>query len=512
MRKLVFFISVFALFTTTKHYGQSLYKREWGTLLPIFDRPIKPFSPKKLMVRNHFFVAEVNVNTGYLYLVNADGDEIYEYRPNEINPKLIYKIPTGEKGGSIIENIKFDSENNLIFTGRTTNENFATPGVYSERIMIGMSAKPSFISKINLDGKLIWFTYFHDIALNEAHLTVDKNNNIYVLNKRNKNSITSPSFFQTKADTNSTNEYQDAISKLDANGKHIWSTFYTKDFSIIRSIVAGTKGLYIYGDHMNASVESNYFGTDNTHQKTIVRNRNTSGSISSVFLSKFNFDGNRLWSTYFGEQNSNVPFGSLLKNNNTLSVIGDDAYILTSFRVGSKLDKNKNTITDNAFLKKPISNSGSTTVSKFSQDGKRIWTSFLHQGEHLFANEDGLFISSANTNNINSQDNLPITVNSYQTTHGGGNTDVYTYIVSLNGTSLEYASFYGFEGTDSGVTLPSKHGYYVLGNTNMNLKPKSDFATKKSSTKEYYKNVDYYVGDFLSYFKLNKKIKKKNDQ
>ncbi|MEG0918278.1 MAG: hypothetical protein RSF68_14840, partial [Myroides sp.] len=109
----------------------------------------------------------------------------------------------------------------------------------------GMFARPSFISKINLEGKLIWFTYFHDIALNQAHLTVDINNNIYVLNKRNKNSITSPSFFQTKGDTNSTIQYQDAISKLDANGKHIWSTFYTKDFSIIRSIEAGTNGIYI---------------------------------------------------------------------------------------------------------------------------------------------------------------------------------------------------------------------------------------------------------------------------
>lgn len=513
MRKLLFFILAFVLFTTSENYGQSLYKREWGTLLPIFDRTIKPFSPQKVMVRNHTFVTEVNAKTGYLYILNADGDEIYEYRPDDINPKLIYKIQAGEKGGSVIENIKFDSENNIILTGKTNNENFATPGVYGERIIIGMLAKASFISKINLDGELIWFTYFHDLASNEAHLTVDKNNNIYILNKRNKNSITSPSFFQTKGDTNSTSEYQDAISKLDANGKHIWSTFYTKDFSRIRSIVAGTNGLYIYGDHMNATVESDYFGTANTHQKTIVRNVNTSGAISSVFLSKFNFDGTRLWSTYFGEQNSNVPFGSTLKNNNTLTVIDDEAYILTSFKAGFKLNKNKNVITNSAFLKEPNSTTGPKTVSKFSQDGKRVWTSFVHGGEYLFGNENGLFISS--TNNINSQDHLPTTVNSYQTKHGGGNSDVYTSIISLDGSELMYASFYGFEGTDNGVNLPTKNGFYIIGNTNHNLKSNSDFATKKSSTQEYYKNGDYYLGDFLSYFKQNTKAKhkkKKNDQ
>ncbi len=55
MRKLVLLISAFVLFTTTENYGQTFYKREWGTLLPIFDRTIKPFSPHKSIVRNHSF-------------------------------------------------------------------------------------------------------------------------------------------------------------------------------------------------------------------------------------------------------------------------------------------------------------------------------------------------------------------------------------------------------------------------------------------------------------------------
>lgn len=501
MRKLIFFICAFLLFTTTKTFAQSLYKREWGILLPIFERTKKPFNPQKTVVKNHSFLAEVNARTGYLYIVNADRNEIYEYRPNQIKPKLIYKIPGGENGVSVIENLKFDSENNIIFTGKTTNENLATPGVYAEHIMIGMLARASFISKISLDGKLIWCTYFHDIALNEEHLTIDSNNNIYILNKRNKNSLAAPSFFQSKGDTNSSIEYQDAISKLDRNGKHIWSTFYTKDFSVIKSIVASSNGLYIYGDHMNASAESDYFGTTDTHQSKIIRSKNNSNSISSVFLSKFNFDGTRVWSTYFGEQNSHVPFGNTLNNNKTLTVINDEPYILTAFKAKSKSSKDKSIVTESAFLKEEKSNGSNTTISKFSADGNRLWTSYIYAGTHLFTNGASLFVSSSQ-NNENSQDQLLTTVNAYQPKHGGGNSDVYISIISLDGTKLEYSSFYGFDGLDIGVALPIKNGYYVVGSTFNNLKSKSKFATKKSLIKEYYKNGDNYIGDFLSYFKL----------
>jgi len=147
MRKLVFFISVFALFTTTKHYGQSLYKREWGTMIPITDKTVIPFSSHKTMVRSSSFVTEVNSKTENLYLVNASGSEIYEYGVDQPTPKLIYRIPNNEQGSSVIESLKFDSENNLIISGRTITEHLATNGAYSDDLIFGIKKAPSFFSK-----------------------------------------------------------------------------------------------------------------------------------------------------------------------------------------------------------------------------------------------------------------------------------------------------------------------------------------------------------------------------
>ena len=512
MQKLVFYILTLSLFNTTEHYGQSLYKREWGTLLPISTKTIKPFAPNKAIVRTVAFVTEVHPTTGSLYMVNAQGNEIYEYGQNQLKPKLIYKISESEEGLSTIESLKFDFENNLIISGRTVAQNLATIGAYSENLIFGFKLAPSFLAKINLQGSVVWFTYFHDILSNTSPLAVDSENNIYVLNKRNKNTVASPTFFQKNGDLSSNVEYQDVISKLDKNGKHIWSTFYTKDNSTIKSIAAGTNGLYIYGDHMGATMSSNYFGTLNSHHEKIYRPNVSLDNIFSVFLSKFSFEGKRLWSTYFGEENTNVTLGGTLLNNNSLTVIGDDAYILATHRI---FNKKLNVATENAYLKQPLIQVGSTSVSKFSTNGNRLWTSYVHAGEHIFNNGDQLFITSSIVND-NNQNNLP-TINAYQPKYGGGNSDVYTSIVSLDGTTLNYASFYGFEGTDSGVTLPTKDGFYIIGTSDNNEKPKAPFATSGSPEKKYFQKGEVYLGDFLSYFKVNPKVykklnKKKNDQ
>lgn len=504
MHKLLIFTIVLFFFNVPNHYGQSLYERSWGTLIPIKSRSVKPFSSVKAMVRTHMFVTEVHSKTGNLYLVNAEGDEIFEYSPDQPEPKLIYKIPNNEQQGySQIESIKFDSESNLIISGRTANEDLATPGAYSESLIFGVASKPTFISKINLEGKLIWSTYFHDLIPNTSHLTIDADNNIYILNRRNKNTVAAPSFFQEGGDPNSTIDYQDVISKLDMNGKHLWSTFYTKDNSKIRSIVAGTNGLYIYGDHIGGSASSKYFGTANSHQESVFKVNSSTRNASSAFLSKFSFDGKRLWSTYFGDQNSNVVLGATLKNNNSLAVVGDEAYILTSHRVNP--GKKESIATENAYLKEPPSNVITTTVSKFSPEGKRLWSSYIHAGEHLFSNGKELFITSSLINGNSRNDQLITTANAYQRKHGGEKLDVYTFILSLDGKTLEYASFYGYDGRDSGTTLPTENGFYIIGASDLNKKAKAPFVTSNAPENEYFENGNYYVGDFLSYFKRNKK-------
>ncbi|WLD22601.1 hypothetical protein NU10_07585 [Flavobacterium dauae] len=507
MRKLLFFtIVLFFSSIIIPNYSQPLYKQDWGTLIPIYNRTAKPFSSLKTIVRTYFFVAEINPKTGCLYLVNAYGDEIFEYCPDQPIPKLIYKIPNNGEGFSTIESIKFDSDNYLVISGRTANSKLATSGAYSESLIFGESSRPTFISKIDLEGHLMWSTYFHDLVVNASHITIDANNNIYILNKRNKHTVATSSSFQEIGDLSTSLDYQDVISKLDSNGKHIWSTFYTKDSSKIRSIVAGTDGLYIYGEHLGAEPTSNYFGTSNSFQETISDGKSSLKTFSKVFLSKFSFEGKRIWSTYFGVQNTNVTYGNTLKNNHSLVVINDEAYILTSHK--KYPFKNQSITTEKAYLREPFGSESPTTISKFSSKGERVWTSYINAGEYMFSDGKDLFISSSPANG-NSEKNLPTTENAHQPKHGGGRSDVYISILSSNGTTLKYASFYGYEGQDSGVTLPTQNGFYIIGSSNLNQKVKAPFVTSNIPENEYFKiGEDNYSGDFLSYF-TKKELKEK---
>src|SRR5690554_1117279 len=97
MQKILIFITTLFLFNTTENYGQPLYERSWGTLVPIYSRSVKPFSSVKAMVRTHLFVTEVHPKTGNLYLVGVEGDEIFEYNPAQPVPTSIYKMPRSEE-------------------------------------------------------------------------------------------------------------------------------------------------------------------------------------------------------------------------------------------------------------------------------------------------------------------------------------------------------------------------------------------------------------------------------
>lgn len=479
--------------------AQSLYQREWGSLLSLYK--VKVEHQEKL-IRPHYLIADVDAASEKLYLVGANGNDIYEYDSESAIPKLIYKIPDGETGGSYIEQIKLDHDQHLIISGRTTNEFLATPGAYSQSKIYGMNLRVTFISKISLSGHLIWSTYFHDLTPNTSHLTIDSANNIYFLNKRNKATIADPSHFQRTGDSFATLEYQDVISKLNADGEHVWSTFYTKDASSIKSIVAGETGLYVYGEHIGGASESSYFGTPNSFQPKVSTHESFSNNLTSVFLSKFSFDGERMWSTYFSNHSSSVSLGGTLKNNNSMVVIEDEPYILTTHRRGPSSDDVL--ATQDAYLSDAKKSHTNTTLSKFSSQGDRVWTTFIEAGEHVFSNGKALFVSSSLLNTSIKNDKLITTKNAYQPTHGGNRMDAYTAVYSLDGKQLEYASFYGFEGRDEGVSLPTRTGYYIIGKSNYNPSSKSQFVTNHGPRVEHTEYRGNYLGDFISYFKRTK--------
>lgn len=494
------FLSVFILFFTII-YSQS-YERKWGTMIPVYDQPQQTFSAVRNILSTPF-IAEVNPKTGNLFVVTENSNEILEFKSESPISKSIYKIP-GFTGSSKIEQIKFDSNNNLIISGRTINPDLATSNSFSTEMIATFNTGHSFIAKISNKGELAWFSYFYEIPLHSMSLTIDKNDNIYILNKRFRGDILDSALFQKNGDAYSRNDFQDAITKFDTNGKHIWSTFYTKDESKINAIMASSKGIYIYGMHLGDNISSNYFGTRGSFLETT---SNKAKSTSLVFLSKFDFDGKRLWSTYFGDDVSYVPYpvNSIVKNPTNLTVIGDDAYFITLHN--SSLSKSKqNLATDSVFLSTPPFSIENHTLTKFSGSGSREWTTYLNTYGVLYKSlqNEELFISTTvnpNQKNIGTM----VTQNAYQTKQSGMQ-DVLTYSLSLDGKTLKYATFYGYEGNDIGFSLPSLGGFYTIGFSSNYTQEKSLFATKKASLKKFkLYNDNSYVGNFLGYFSKKEK-------
>jgi len=488
---------IFLFLSLPQVFSQSLYNREWGKV----NSGIIRYSDVKPSTEELFLIYDLNNNSGNPLTQNVFG-EIYIHNTLNTTTKLFYKFPhpvplpphpLWQEYVVRVENMKFDNSENLIVYGRTHNANLATSGTYSQVPIITSFTGYSFITKISRSGQLLWCTYFHDLAQNASSLAIDKNNNIYVLSLRDKNDVLSSNSFQNTGDQLSNINYQEVISKLDTNGKHVWSTFYFKDDSQIRNIIAGDNGLYIYGDHLGGNGASNYFGTTGSYQE-YSSGLTSNGNSSTAFITKFNFNGSRIWSSYFGEQiskcpinNSDFPFG--------MTVIGDDAYILTDLTNIST--PAKNVATNNAYLTTPTSTFKNTALTKFTGDGKRSFTTYLHSGNTIQKTSNNDLFLTGIIESTNSNLNSLTTQNAHQKQHGG-KSDVYTYILSNNGSTLKYGSFYGYDGTDSGLAVTTTNGYYVFGKSLANSSATTLFDT--TGGKFNGSNNIGYGGNFISYF------------
>src|SRR5690554_3522941 len=358
---------VFILLFQNSLYSQT-YSRIWSSIVDVNGR-----------------VFENNLNNDILYSSFPEGyanefGQIYKFNINNSAAALHFEFthPAPIPGHHILrnENIKIDNSGNFIVYGRTHNPNLATTGAYSTTPIgaSGVFTGYTFIAKISPSGTILWFTYFHDLLQNASTLAIDKNNNIYVGSNRHKSHVIASSPFQGTVDPLVERNYHQVISKLNSNGQHLWSTFYCKNDSQIRNIVAADEGVYVYGEHLGG-INSNYFGTPNSFQE-YSSSTMSHGNSSTVFLTKFNFNGNRLWSTYLGDQISKVPANFLASDfSYGLVVINDDAFILTDFQNIST--QSQNFATANAYLTQPAFYFINPALTKFSGNGNRIWTTYL---------------------------------------------------------------------------------------------------------------------------------------
>lgn len=280
---------------------------------------------------------------------------------------LLWKTYIPNNGGTAIT-VRFDETHNIYVIGEVDEEvaGIGSPGVYQEHYISYPSTTTNvtngYIVKLNPAGQKIWGTY----SVAGVNSTEYYNGSLYTLNHYNPNMPgvqTTPGTFQP-----STPALQLLIRWDAATGQRIWSTFYGTPASLTGyvglmgyDIAANENGVFISGQSDDDS--NTYYATPGAFKGQV-----TGGG--DLFLSKFDFNGNRVWSTYFGSAGYDE-----IKGSPNMTLLGNRIVI-----AGNQYGNASNIATPGAFRTTPGNPTGSSTsmfFAEFDTNGNRKWCSYF---------------------------------------------------------------------------------------------------------------------------------------
>ena len=409
--------------------------------------------------RQHFAVNDSNFTTTPFSYQPIYGGGISDGIIVKISPDgtVLWSTFFGGENTDLITALKIDSNNNLCIFGITSStQNIATTGAYQTSTM-GTSY---FLTKMSNNGILLWSTYYDnspyliDTLVDVSsfyyyNIEIDSYDNIYFnIGTHNEGLATLNAFQTTKNQPTGGN----LISKFSPTGQRIWATYYGTNGSEIRGLCLGIDGIYISGTSLDCGPNysaNTYFATSGCHQPT-------PGSCKDIFLSKFSLDGNRIWSTYYGNNGVEWIYDK------SIVAFGDSVYLTgTTFRqtgitTSGSFQENINGINQtNAFL------------VKFNSDGMRQWGTFYgfagtsSSNSKVTKDSNGSVFLSGTTNftqNIAS-------AGSYQEIKNDGN-DTFVAKFSPNG-DRQWGTYYGGNGfeRENSKTLIYNNSFYIVGST-----------------------------------------------
>ncbi|NIF06995.1 T9SS type A sorting domain-containing protein [Chryseobacterium sp. Tr-659] len=200
-----------------------------------------------------------------------------------------------------------DSNNNVYLSGYTfSTTNIANAG---HQNTLGGSSD-GFLVKFNSNGVRQWGTYYGGTASDETHAcAVDENDNVYIAGvTRSTTNIATPGTHKSVF-----NDIQDAmLVKFDPNGVRQWGTYFGGDhMDYFNNIKIRNNEIYAVGaTYSNNNIFYNGF-------------QNTYGGNIDAMLVKFNTNGIRLMSTYYGGEKADVGQDIAFGDNEEIYVLGE---------------------------------------------------------------------------------------------------------------------------------------------------------------------------------------------
>ena len=409
------------------------------------------------------------MNDGYIAKFDKDG-------------LLIWSTFYGGQGDDSVNSIVIDAQDRIFIAGETTSDNLSTQGSYSETLA---GLKDAFLAEFSTVGQRIGCTYYGGIYNDKfSGIDCDNQGNLYLFGLTSSQSgISTPLSFQEVFVANSTIvspevDYKDFMVKFTDNGIRLWGTYFgtntgNSSTSTTTGISINSTGVYLVGFVFDG-VSNTYFATPGCHQAT---NSNAAGIGVDMFLTKFSFQGNRLWSTYYGGSSSDKTIGPSSTNvtvTNFRNVKATDNFIYIS---GVTFSAN-NIVTPGAF--QTVKQNYSNFLAMFSDTGVRQWGSYLGNGptslpgstdyaqySMLNLDADGEIFISGSTNVFD-----VASTGSYQPAISSNDpnlaihSDSFVAKISKDGSSRYFGTYYGGLETESGTnTLIDDNDFYIIGTT-----------------------------------------------
>jgi gliding motility-associated-like protein len=452
-------------------------------------------------------------------------------------PVRLWGTYYGGEGGEIIYETEVDSNGFLLAAGESSSfNNIATAGTHQSNLWPWSSPSfvnsDCFITKFSTNGSRVWGTYLGgNVQDNIGGLVIDKQNNIIITGTTNSNlnSFTTPNAYQTSLNyyyAGNPNNFDAFLVKFNTDGLILWGTLFGGNLNDTSNCVAvdDLNNIIIGGiTYSEANI-----ATSGGH-KTIFNNQGN--TLYDGYFAKFNENGQRIWSTYFGGDIQDQIDDIKIDNNNNIYIIGfsgstngistsnafqpskssyTDGFITKFSSIGnqiwgtyfggesydylSKLKITNNSIyitgkttsnsgisTSNSFveIRPQISNSGyDGLILKFDLNGNRIWSTYFY--EEPFDIEIGI-----NENiyivGYTQLDNFIATPNSFLTSRRIG--DGYIQKFDNLGNRI-WGSYYGGDSFDSAQSISfdtNSNIFFIGGHTLSTI----DIATTNAHQSNY---------------------------
>jgi hypothetical protein len=348
--------------------------------------------------------------------------------PLRIDPPFkLWGTYLGGSVGDYVISSGADETGNILLTGFTeSSSNMATSGAHQITHQGGFF--DAFVTKFDPLGNRIWSTYYGSPTADFGHgIAGDVLGNVYVVGETrdtNSTSFATPGAHQPQFGGGLSDGF---LAKFNSLGIREWASYYGGSGldAINDCAIDGDGNLVITGLAQSGS----QIATPGTHQTVY-------GGSGDFFVAKFNSNGSRLWGTYYGNEQTDIPFSIAVDQDARIYVGGYTAGGAYLASIGSH---------------QGIYGGGATDglLACFSTTGQLDWATFYGGGQidyirAVAVNQNNRLLIAGETRGSTSGIATPAV---HQIQYRGGFSDGFAALFDQSGARI-WGTYYGGQGKE----------------------------------------------------------------